>query len=74
MNEINRTELEFEKDSVYFKWSKPVEPNGIIFKYNIKLVDIISNKVCNFVCNQRLFLNYTYLRLKVHYVMHHLII
>jgi hypothetical protein len=49
MNEINRTELEFEKDSVYFKWLKPVEPNGIIFKYNIKLVDIISNKVCNFV-------------------------
>ena len=45
MNEINRTEFEFEKDTVYFKWFKPKEPNGIIFKYNIKLVDVISNRV-----------------------------
>ena len=44
-NAINQTELITENYIVYFKWVKPEEPNGIIFKYNIKLVDAGLNKV-----------------------------
>jgi hypothetical protein len=45
MNAIKQTELKIENDIAHFKWIKPDNPNGIIFKYNIKLVDVITNKV-----------------------------
>ena len=75
MNDINGTEFETEKNIVYFKWYKPENPNGIIFKYNIKLVDALTNKVYSSEDRLIIFLNSSLLsRHKVHYVTQRLTI
>ncbi|CAF0885729.1 unnamed protein product [Brachionus calyciflorus] len=43
-----------EKSIYYFKWSKPVRPNGFIFKYNLKFIDAKSNKTYGPICHSSL--------------------
>ena len=46
LDKIVDPHLKREHDGIWsFKWSKPKLPNGIIFKYNLRFIDVKLNKV-----------------------------
>ena len=45
LDQIPETSLLIEADTGYFQWSPPLKPNGFIYKYNLKFIDVNLNKV-----------------------------
>ena len=51
LNQVTITHLEFDQGLWYLKWSRPEKPNGIIYKYNLRFVDSLSNKTQGPFCH-----------------------
>lgn len=57
LDRIPETILYSEKGVYFFKWLSPNSPNGILLRYNLKFIDIKSNKTFGPLCHSSTELN-----------------
>ena len=50
LDQVTDVSLTTESDVSYFKWSPPHKPNGFVYKYNLKFVDVNLNKTQGPLC------------------------